>query len=513
MSGTFFGFNTALRGLFAQQKGLNTTAHNVANANTPGFTRQQVVLETTPAFPVPSLNRPGGVGQVGTGVDVAEVRRIRDAFLDKQIRTELGSLGKYEKEWEFLSQIETIFMEPGDTGLSSVFNEFWDAWNQLSKNAENLAIRTTVKELSITLADNFNHLAAQLETIYDDLNEVTEITVTQVNTILAKIAELNRQIENITLAGDRPNDLMDQRDLLLDDLAKIINFEYEYAVDEQGKPIGNVINIKIRDNNGNEVVLVSGNKYGKLTYKEFEDDGDNIINVYPPDYSGDINEIRKIDLSQDTYNGQLKGLENLRQYVLEYQDKLDRLAFNLALEINRIHRQGYDLEGEAGKDFFVGIDFDQIFAKEPTGLDGDEHVGFAKSIEVNMTIVDDPAKIAAAISNEKDADGLVNKGDGSNALKIYQLSRKIISGLDSTFRDYYNNLISSVGVKANTAKTNETNQKALVDQLEGRRESISGVNIDEEMANLMMYQRAYEAAARVIITLDEMIQTILGLKR
>jgi len=136
VSGTFFGFNTALRGLFAQQKAMNTSSHNIANANTPGYTRQQVIMEASTPFPVPSVNRPGGAGQLGTGVDVNEVRRIRDKFLDYQIRMELGSLGQWEQREEVLKRVETVFMEPSETGLSALFDQFWTAWQELSKNVK-----------------------------------------------------------------------------------------------------------------------------------------------------------------------------------------------------------------------------------------------------------------------------------------------------------------------------------------------------------------------------------------
>ncbi|HHY59753.1 MAG TPA: flagellar hook-associated protein FlgK, partial [Clostridia bacterium] len=216
--GTFFGFNTALKSLFAQQKAINTTAHNIANASTPGYTRQQAVMAADFAFPVPSLNRPGGAGQIGTGVLVVEMRRIRDQFLDKQIRQELATLGQWEQRAETLKLVETVFIEPSDSGLSKLFNEFWVAWQELSKNAENVAIRTSLVETAVSLAEAFNHAHQQLTQIVEDLKYMAEIKATQINTIARQIDDLNKQIATIQLAGDAPNDLKDKRDLLLDEL-------------------------------------------------------------------------------------------------------------------------------------------------------------------------------------------------------------------------------------------------------------------------------------------------------
>lgn len=490
MSGTFFGFNTALRGLFAQQTAMNTTAHNIANANTPGFTRQSAIFATTPAFSVPSLNKPGGAGQIGTGITVAEIRRVRDMFLDKQIRTETQSLGKYSTEWEWLSQIETIFMEPSDTGLSTVLDEFWNYWNELSKNAENSPIRTTVKEASITLADTLNNLAQQLDRIYEDINQVTAIRVEQINSIAQQISVLNKQIAAIQGAGDQPNDLRDQRDALMDELAQIIDYEYEELSN-------GMVNIKIKGvatpPTEEKVDLVAGLNYNTLSF------------TYTPGAKG--TEALQITAGGITYdvachNGQLQGLANTKASIQTYRDNLDKLAFTIAVEINALHESGYDLNNDLGEKYFILPDYT-------------DYTDAALNIKLNDNIKNDESKIAAAKNPVENAAGeRDNVGDGNNALAIYELSRTVLNSLNnSTVANFYKNTISALGVTANAAKTNETNQQALVDQLTNRRESISGVSIDEEVANMLQYQRSYEAAAKIMTTFDEMIQTILELKR
>jgi len=483
LSGTFFGLNTALRGLFAQQKAINTTAHNIANANTEGYTRQQVVMETTAPFPMPSLNKPGGAGQLGTGVDISQIARIRDAFLDYQLRNETASLGRFEKHWETLSQVETIFMEPSETGLSTILDEFWAGWENLSNNAENSAIRTTLKELAKTVADTFNHLSSQLDTIQSDINSIVDIKVREINTYAEQIANLNKQIASIQLAGDNPNDLKDRRDLLLDELSSLIDFSY--TEQEDGTVTINLNTVK------EPMTLVKGYSFttidfdattGKLSY---DDNGTSV-------------EIK-------VGNGQLKGLEEARSMVENYHTILDTFALNLANEINMLHKDGYGLDGSTNIEFFI--------------IDPNKK-GAAAGISLNSVIDDDVSKIAASSDDptgatKPETEGAV--GNGDNALAIYQLARKVFNSGDlagTSLNNYYKNFIAELGVAANTAKRNEENQQVLVDQLTSRREATSGVSTDEEMVNLIQYQRAYEAAAKIIGVYDEMLETIINdLKR
>jgi flagellar hook-associated protein 1 FlgK len=473
LSGTFFGLNTALRGLFAQQKAINTTAHNIANANTEGYTRQQVIMETTMPFPVPSLNKPGGAGQIGTGVDVSEIARIRDLFLDRQLRSEMGSSGRFEEQWEVLSKVETIFMEPSETGLSSILDMFWGAWEDLSNNAENSAIRTTLKELAKTIAETFNHLSSQLHTVLDDVNSIVDIRVTEINTYVEQIANLNKQIAAIQLAGDQPNDLKDRRDILLDKLASLI--DYSYMEEKDG-----TVTITLNSDSG-PLVLVEKDSFKQL---DFDAANENIICDTATVLAN---------------NGELKGLDDARQMTNKYLDILNTYAYNLADGINTIHKSGFGLDGSTDLEFFK-IDP----AKD----------GAASGIYLNEEIDKNVSKIAAS-SVDPTIAGEV--GNGDIALEIYQLARKVFDSGDlagTSLNNYYKDFIAKLGVEANTALRNKENQKVLVDQLATRKESTSGVSTDEEMVNLIQYQRAYEAAAKIISVYDEMLATIIhDLKR
>ncbi|TDA69432.1 MAG: flagellar hook-associated protein FlgK [Clostridia bacterium] len=464
MTSAFFGINIALRGLQAQQKGLEVSSHNVANANTPGFTRQRAVLEATTPFPVPALNRPLGPGQLGTGVEAAMIDRIRDAFLDAQIRYEQSSLGRWEEKSQALAQVETVFMEPGETGLATLLNQFWDSWQELSKYPESAPVRTTVVETANALAEALRHTYQQLQDIQDNLETSLSIQVDQVNTLTSQIAALNRQIQAIKLAGDQPNDLLDQRDKLLDELSQVLNIQVELHED------GSVTVT------GAGVTLVDGDQATELSL--------DILNV------------------TEEYGGNMLGLHEAWDLVGEYKDDLDAWAKTLAREVNGIHQDGYGLREDHNVPFFVASDqaVGPLAASTPYEISG------AANIYVNQYLVEDVTRVAAAASTP------VAPGDGTKALEIAQLRQQSVDfgGSSQTIDDFYRNLVARLGINAHEASRMVENQTVLVDQLRQRRDSLSGVSLDEEMAGLIQFQRAYEAAARVITTMDSLLDTIIN---
>ncbi len=498
MAGTFFGFNTALRGMQAQQRGIYTTSHNIANANTEGYTRQRTVMETTFAYPVPAMNRPGGGGwQIGTGVDIQETRRLRDEFLDRQLRYENGTLGLWQQRHHILQQVEVVFNEPSDTGLNTLFGQFWDSWQELAKYAESAPVRTTVTDTAKTLAEALNHSAAQLETIKEDIDQIIELKVIEINSLARQVVDLNKQIKNIVQAGDQPNDLFDRRDLLLDQLSEIIDFKLE----------ANIVTIDDVDFADGQVKILIGDEYlvdiDAVT-------NENQINELVSAADGEI-QWSSTAAEVDFNSGEIKGLQAVREDVLTYLEQLDILARGLAENVNAIHSQGYDLGGKevAGtkyENFFVA------YSIPPSSDDTDASGITAQNIGINLNLRGNESKIAAAAT---DAGG----GAGDNALKIVQLRHKLFAVEDGTlketaggvtFDDYYKNFTARLGVEAHEASRMVTNQETLLDQLDNRKEAISGVSLDEEMANMIQYQRAYQAAARMITTLDSMLDKIIN---
>lgn len=475
MRSTFFGLEIGRRGLQAQQRALDVTGHNVANANTPGFTRQEAVLTTTTPFPVPALNRPWGAAQVGTGVEISEIRRLRDQFLDLQVRHENKTLGYWEARRDALRKVEVILNEPSDTGLRAVFEQFWQALEELSKNPESLAARSVVRQRGMALAETFNHMDRQLRELQEDLNSAVEVKVKEINSLGSQIAALNQQILKIEVTGARANDLRDRRDVLLDQLAKLVNFQAHE--DNRG-----LVNINI----GGRPLVQGEELYGLKTESDPNNDG--FLKVL---WEADGQPVQ-------IEAGTLRGLIEMRGYVendtkkgfvREMREKLDALATTLIDKFNEIHKGGYGLDGTTGNDFFSG--------------------NSAATIEVVIT---DLNKIAAAATWDDDGE----PGDGSNALALAQLKHQLTMILPgntkptATFEDYLRSAVGQLGVAAQEANRMVENQELLVSQLENNRQAVSGVSLDEEMVNMIRFQHAYNAAARVITTMDEMLDLIIS---
>ncbi|MDD4360268.1 MAG: flagellar hook-associated protein FlgK [Syntrophaceticus sp.] len=486
-----FGLYVAMTGLFAQKKSIDVTAHNIANASTPGYTRQRAELSTKDPWPVPGLNMPREAGQLGTGVQVKTIERIRDQFLDQQIRQQTLLEGEWEERNNALSQVETIFMELSDNGLNSVMDKFWDDWNQLSKFPDSSPVRTTVVESSVTLADTIRHTYSQLKTLQNDLNEQVRIKVDQTNSILNQIADLNKQIQTVSVSGLSPNDLLDRRDILLDQLNSTVAAEVHIQGDQ-------TVNVMIGGMN-----VVDGFKATLLTT---EADAQGIYQVGVDLGKGNNALVQWSDLG-----GEFQGLAEARDNDVEgYMEALDQLAVSLAREVNKLHMDGYGLDGETGITgipFFVGSES----ASEP------DIVSSASSIYINPYLTADPQRIAAAASPGED--GKPASGNGNNALLIYQLrdqkieienaAGEVVS--TATINDFYKSMISKLGVDADQAENMVINQEALVTQLNNRKESISGVSLDEEMTNMIQYQNAYMAAAKLVNVIDEMTRVLINL--
>lgn len=458
MYSTFMGLETARRGLAAGRTGMDVSGHNVANANTPGFTRQRADQVASDPYTVPSMGKPTTAGQLGTGVTVEQIERIRDNFLDGQIRTETNKLSNWKAQNDALSEIETVFAEPSDNGLNTLLSNFWSSWQELSKNAESTPVRTTLVENAASLANGFNHAYSQLETVKGDLNQLMQIDISDINSKAKQIAALNTQIVNIKAAGDQPNDLLDRRDQLLDELAKMTN----YSITDLGN---GSINVDI-----GTVNLVDGTTQTVTPLTN------------PPSWT-------------DVTDGALAGIDKALAKLQSYEDDLNTLAKNLISTVNSVHTSGIDLNGDNNN-----LNFFSDNLNNP-GTD-------ASNIAVNPNLRSNVSLVAAALTG---APGNINPGDGSNAKKIADWQNTPVAGLGgSTFDNYYKNLIARLGVESQESSRMVDNQQALVDQLSNRKESISGVSMDEEMTSLMQYQYAYQGAARVVTTLDSMLDTLIN---
>ena len=227
MTSTFHSLETARRALAAQQSALMTTGHNIANANTPGYTRQRVNLETTSPYPGSGINRPQIPGQIGTGVQVGNVQRIRDSFVDTQYRTESSKLGYWEAKAGLLSQVENIMNEPSQTGLANTMDQFWSSLQDLATQPQDNATRAVVRQKGIALADTFNYIYSSLQAVQQNYRNQLDVSEQSVNSIIRQINQVNKQIGSVEPHGLTPNDLYDERDRLVDELSSMVNIKFE----------------------------------------------------------------------------------------------------------------------------------------------------------------------------------------------------------------------------------------------------------------------------------------------
>lgn len=440
---TFMGLETSLRGLLAQQQALDTTGHNIANASTPGYSRQTAVLEASPAYTVPGVGTsPAGPGQIGTGVDVAAYQRIRDAFLDVQYRAQSMLQGQAQANQDGLQQVQLAFNEPTDSGLSSLLSNYWSAWQNLSNNPEDMGTRQSLAQSASSLADGFTSLSGQLSTLQSQTSQNVTDTLTQVNNFGAQIAQLNLTISKLEVAGNTPNDLLDQRDLLLDKLSAIGNVSTTAGA------------------NGSIDVTFGG------------------AALVTSSASATLAESNLTGLT----SGKLQGLITLRDTTIPgYQSQLNTIASTLISATNAQSALGYDVNGNPGTAFFTGTD--------------------ATSIAVNPALISNPGLIAASAS------GAV--GDSGNALVIADMQRTPLIGA-STIDTAYTQLVTQVGADVQQANNQVSTTTALVSALDNQRQSVSGVNLDEEMTNLITFQRGYQASARAMNAMDDMLDQLIN---
>ncbi len=471
---SLLGLEIAKRALIAHRQALDVAAHNIANARTTGFSRQRVNLRTTPPIPGSTGRDVAGVGQFGTGMEVASVTRLRDLFLDRQFRDRATSLGYWQTRDQVLAEIEQIFAEPSNTSLRTALDDLWQAWQQLANNPESLAARETVLQRAATVVDLLREADRYLrEQLRLNLNASVEQKVDRVNQLAEQLARVNERIIYARGAGQEPNDLMDERDRLLDELARIV------AVDTVEEASGAVRVL------AGGTALVDGVRAYRMAVQADPANG----NLWTVVWAGTT-------LAADVGGGELGAYLELRDGVVtDFLRRLEDLAWALATGVNALHAGGYDLTGAP----VAGTPWEQVFIVPAARADF--RLG---TLEVNPDLVADPGRLAAASSP-------ASPGDGSNALAIAQLRFQPQASLGgATMDDFYRSFVASLGAQADGARRMTEVQQALTDKIDNQRQSVSGVNLDEEMAQLIQYQYAFQAAARLVNTLDLMLDTVIN---
>jgi flagellar hook-associated protein 1 FlgK len=452
--------------LTAQQQAIQTTGHNLANVSTPGFSRQRVELSTA----VPETR---GSLSLGRGVNVDGIRGLVSDFFETQLLNVNSTLGFSQAENRALAGVESAFPTTG--GLPDALESFFSALSDLANNPGGQAERVNVIGKATTLGETFANIRSIVANVQTGSDKDLAAAVQRVNDILPQIAKLNKQIVAGEAAGGRANDLRDQRQVLLQQLSSLTGATAQEEND------GQVLA------HAHGLLLVSQDQAATLDATTFDALGLRVITYRSP------NGIQA-DASQFLTEGEIGGLLTARDTEIpQVLDKLDQLAKTLVDTVNTQHALGFDLNGNPGGDFFAPIA---------------ATAGAAAQIQVSGAIVADPQLLAAA----QTATGV--PGDNRNALALADLKNTTSAALGNTTpTTYLLSIVSDVGSKTQASEQNLNFQNALLQETQARREATSGVSIDEEMTNLILFQRAFQAASVLVRTGDEMYQTILDMVR
>ncbi|MBE6051339.1 MAG: flagellar hook-associated protein FlgK [Clostridium sp.] len=600
MSGLFSTFNTGKSGLNVSQSQIGVTSHNISNSNTVGYSRQRAKVVTTPPL---STGNPK-MGQQGTGAQIEAVERIRNTFLDYQVRSANASLGSADVRQQMLSQVEDIFGEPSDTGISSKMGHFFDAWSELAKQPNSSNARTIVAQQTLALTGAINSAYTKLEDLERNSQNLLRQNVKDVNSLLDKIQRLNKQIIQVKASGQSPNDLLDSRDTLLDELS------YKFGINVENKGL-DAIEVKATDKGsmGNATLVTSmgdiGARFSYISSIE-EDESNSDIHIITYYKLGDttsednkttirvegLTEQQLKDLkasrvlwASETGNttrsdgypirdgeiinakelmtfvpkqGEVSGNIVVQEEINEFKNQLNSLAKALAYSINAI-QSGMTSVAQSGESvsydalpFFVNSDIAK-YDSNGNVINIDEVLNSeseitAKNITISKEVLSDVMKIKTKThdnnflhTSENNVDA---EGDGARAAAIASLRNSMLRIQDfgttiasredmfrnskggatlenfgmnisndtsgMTFDSFYQDLIDKLGVKASECGTTVSNQETIVNTLESSRDSVSGVSLDEEMANLIQYQHSYNASAKVISTVGELLDVVIN---
>lgn len=588
MSGLGGALNIASWSLYSSQLALEVLSHNIANANTQGYSRQSLQVEPN----VPITMAPG---QMGTGVKATEVTRAYDAFINEQITQKMSQYYYWEAQSSSMVEIENIFNESEGYGLNQLMGEFWNAWSDLSNNPDGIPEREALLAKTENLVQFTGDMDYNLRQYQRHLDSSIRGSVDQINTVIEQIADLNKQISSVEIDGMiNANDLRDRRELLLEELSTYMDISY-YEEEQSGQVMVYILG-------GTPLVL------GKEAYSlDYEiDTTTGYTNVLWQDSSG-----RTVDITHKLEGGKIAGWIDVRDTKIgSYLGSLNTLTEELVWQVNALHSQGVGLESvdsmtgtvevsgladDLSTDFLfsdrfsAGGSFDIVVYDDATGtptrstvtlgagatvgdlitavsaignmnaeIDADNHVRFyadagytfavspdetddsnnalaiigintfftwdeevgqnvpdmTETLGINDAVQANSSLIAAAYLDNNDN---IAPGGNDVALAIFSLQDEVIadfggSGTDTTLDAYYSSFIAGVGVDVQNAELNENFNDTLLNQYVQRKESVTGVNLDEEMAEILKYQHLYQAAAKLISIADEMMQALLSVK-
>lgn len=481
--------NIGKSGLFTAKRSMATTSHNIANANTEGFSRQEVRTKT-------GITVDEGAYALGTGVDIQSIKRGHDELVEKKLNNSITA-NKFDEERNTqLGHIEELFNEINSDGMNKILNRFFNAFRELSNRPEDETVRGVVRESARIVVGDFHRLQESVDQQRSSINKKLAVVVDDVNFHTANIGKLNVEIANLEVSGAEANDLRDQRDLSLRQLAEYFPVTSYY--DEKNQFVVNAEGLG---------TLVAGDQQQRLRVGNKTGDD---LNVNSKPTMEIYFESRTAEPVSTRFKSGILGalLKSRNEDLQNVENQLDELAHGLAHSTNAIHRRGWanrpvpvdpatgqEIRGPAA-DGLTGLNF----FKEPL-----DKTRAAEYIKLDDAIEADVNNIATGLEPNK-------PGDNRVAIAIAKLQHeKVLNGGSATFEESYLKTVGNVGMQYAKAKVDVEQSGGILAQAKSIKERISGVSLDEEAANMVKYQNAYEASAKVIKASDEMFRAVLNL--
>jgi len=445
-------FDISSRSLAVYRRALEVTSHNIVNSANPNYSRQRIVFETE------TSNLTAGLVW-GNGVKISDVMRVRDRLVDAHIIGTNQKFSDSSRQSQLVGDVEKIFSEPSDLGISNLMTTFFNSFNELAVTPNSVPLRTNVLNAANNLSAKVTSVNQSLNTLKGDIKQEFHQKVNSVNSILDQIHQINYEQFSNAYNGVPVNDLLDKRDALVDELSNLVNINVVY------------------DNTNSAVISIGGAlAVDRMHSSEF--------------VAEEVNGKLNLKVKDGSYpivltGGELNALSQVySKKIPAYQEKLDAVINKLIEAVNGEHVNGYTITDpqETGLNFFEGY------------VNGE--------LIINAELIDDPNKIAISL------DG--TEGNGEIALRIAQLTdAKLLDG--NTLQESYSSMINGLGNDGMLQNNYTQANQMVLDELAQLRASQSGVSVDEEMTNVLKFQRTYEASAKLITVADEILQTILNM--
>ncbi len=499
---SFYGLEIAKSALFISQQGMNLAGQNIANAATEGYTRQRLELQAIDPADLSGRYAALNKSAVGAGAKVQGIVQIRNAYVDRALRKEYSDLGQIQTRANEMEYLEDLFNETTDSSISATLSEFFDSVQDLSKDTVSKEIRTEVQQSAVTLTQTFNHYYTQLSELQDQMNDSMKVTVDSINEISQSIAAYNKSIYSFEMDGSKANDLRDQRNLLLDKLSSLVNIEY--SEDSAGRLSVKAGDTEIVNHTSYTELAVVGDQTGVVTgtsgyYR--------VCVKGAVDSNGDPVEVNYT-------SGELAGYRQLRDGnaaddvgIPHIINRLNELVRGIAQKFNEVHETGYTMAyGSVASQ--TGVRFFDV----PLDTNGDPDYSklTAGNFSLSDEVLNDVNMIAAS---DKQIDLSAENTQASNnkvALKLSALTTASSAINGTSFEGFMQGMVVELAVGSAYCQNILESQQAVTDNLETRKESTSGVSVDEEMISLVKYQHMYSAASRVINAIDEALDKLIN---